>query len=108
MDDRLIELKKNMYELVDAELLRIVEVDYADYRQDALDCAKQELVSRGIQFHEPEGKEEPAEKEVTSHPELVTIATFSTPYEAQLAKSLLEASSISAFIADEYTIGINW
>jgi len=110
MDDRLVGLKKNMSELVDAELLRIVEVDYADYRQDALDCAKRELASRGIPFNEAVTENQPAEseQEITAHRELVTVATFSAPYEAQLAKGLLETNGIQAFVADEYTVGINW
>lgn len=110
-DDGLIKLKKNMSELVDAELLRIVEVGYADYRQDALDCAKQELSSRGVQFNQQPGGQQPAEPEEEEnnfHHELVTVATFSAPYEAQLAKGLLETNGIQAFVADEYTIGINW
>lgn len=111
MNDRLRELKKDMSELVDEELLRIVETDYADYRQDALDCAKQELMARGIQFNEPTNGAESLESEQeenTFHPELVTVATFSIPYEAQLARGLLESNSIEAFVADEQMIGINW
>lgn len=39
---------------------------------------------------------------------LVTIARFSFPHEAQLAKAQLEASGIPAHIADEHTINMNW
>lgn len=39
---------------------------------------------------------------------LVTIASYSTPYEANMVKSLLESAGIPAFVADEYTIGMNW
>lgn len=39
--------------------------------------------------------------------ELVTVATFSTPHEASLAKADLEACGIPAFTADEFTIGVN-
>ena len=39
---------------------------------------------------------------------LVTIATFSTPFDANMAKSVLESAGIPVFIADEYTIGMNW
>ncbi|NJC87171.1 MAG: DUF2007 domain-containing protein [Desulfuromonas sp.] len=39
---------------------------------------------------------------------LVTIATFSTPLDANMAKSALESADIPVFIADEFTIGINW
>ena len=39
---------------------------------------------------------------------LVTICSYSTPYEANMVKSQLEAAGIPAFVADEYTIGANW
>jgi hypothetical protein len=39
---------------------------------------------------------------------LVTIGSFSTPYEANLVKSQLESAGIPAFVADEYTVGMNW
>ncbi|MGI9275337.1 MAG: DUF2007 domain-containing protein [Endozoicomonas sp.] len=39
---------------------------------------------------------------------LVTIARFSFPYEAHLARGLLEVESIPAFVADEHTVSMNW
>ncbi len=39
---------------------------------------------------------------------LITVAVYSTPYEANMVKSKLEANGIPAFVADEYTIGMNW
>ena len=39
---------------------------------------------------------------------LVTIGRYSTPYEAGMVKSQLESAGIPAFIADEYTVGVNW
>jgi hypothetical protein len=39
---------------------------------------------------------------------LVTIGRYSTPYEANMVKSQLESAGIPAFVADEYTIGVNW
>lgn len=39
---------------------------------------------------------------------LITIATFSFPHEAHLAKSRLEAMGIPSFIADEHTINMDW
>ena len=39
---------------------------------------------------------------------LVIIGRYSTPYEANMAKSKLESAGIPAFVADEYTIGMNW
>lgn len=39
---------------------------------------------------------------------LITIARYSLPYEAHLAKSRLDAEGIPAFVADEHTIGMQW
>ncbi|MGH9768185.1 MAG: DUF2007 domain-containing protein [Blastocatellia bacterium] len=108
MNDEQRELKKIMSESADEELLRIVYIDYADYRQNALDCAKQELAARGIPFDESRVEREMSEPEIPPTVEVVTVASFSAPYEAHLAKGLLEANGIMAVIADEYTAGMNW
>lgn len=39
---------------------------------------------------------------------LVVIATYSFPHEAQLARSKLEAFNIPAFVLDEHTINMQW
>ena len=42
----------------------------------------------------------------SSHP--VTVARFSYPYEAYLFKGLLESRHLTAFIADEHLITMQW
>ncbi|GAM75767.1 hypothetical protein JCM19241_3679 [Vibrio ishigakensis] len=37
---------------------------------------------------------------------LVVVARFSFPYEAHIAKGLLESEEIPAFVADEHTINM--
>ncbi|MDR2188303.1 MAG: DUF2007 domain-containing protein [Azonexus sp.] len=39
---------------------------------------------------------------------LVTIATFSFPHEAHVAKAQLDAFGIPSFIANEHTINMQW
>lgn len=39
---------------------------------------------------------------------LVTVASFSFPYEAQIARATLESEGIPAFVADEHTINMQW
>ena len=39
---------------------------------------------------------------------LKQIASYSFPYEAQIAKASLRAANIPAFITDEHTINMNW
>jgi putative intracellular protease/amidase len=40
--------------------------------------------------------------------ELVTIATFDSPIEAQIARAALEEAGVTAFIADERMAGMPW
>ena len=69
MDDETKELKQRISDMSDEELLDMVEVDFADYRQQALDFAKSELMARGISFDlapaEPETKPQEQEQEPT-------------------------------------------
>lgn len=39
---------------------------------------------------------------------LVTVGTYDMPTEAHLAKGLLEANGLTAFLADELTVGVAW
>lgn len=39
---------------------------------------------------------------------LITIARYSLPYEAHIARSRLDAEGIPAFVADEHTINMQW
>lgn len=38
----------------------------------------------------------------------VTIARYTYPYEAQIARALLDSEGIEAFVADEQTINMQW
>jgi len=52
MDEQLAELKDRISQMSDSELLRIVEVEYADYRREALEFAQAELTKRFVPFEE--------------------------------------------------------
>ena len=39
---------------------------------------------------------------------MLTVARFSFPYEAQVARAKLESEGIPAFVADEHTINMQW
>jgi len=54
MDEELSELKDRISQMSDRELLQIVEVEYADYRHEALEFAEAELAKRSIPFEKPE------------------------------------------------------
>ena len=53
MDEQLSELKDRISQMSNQELLRIVEVEYDDYRIEALQFAEEELGKRGIPFERP-------------------------------------------------------
>jgi hypothetical protein len=40
--------------------------------------------------------------------QLVTIGAYSTPYEANLVRSELEAFEVDAVLADDNMVGVNW
>jgi hypothetical protein len=39
---------------------------------------------------------------------LITVATYWLPYEADIARALLESEGIATFVADEHLIHMNW
>lgn len=43
-----------------------------------------------------------------SNSSLITVASFSFPHEAQLARANLESAGVPAFVADEHTINMQW
>lgn len=53
-DEELSALKDRISQMSDRELLQIVEVEYADYRKEALEFAEVELAKRSIPFEKPE------------------------------------------------------
>ena len=61
MDNELNELKDRISQMSDRELLQIVEVEYADYRDEAIEFAEAELGKRSIPFEKPESSDEPEE-----------------------------------------------
>jgi len=52
------ELKQRLAALSDEKLVRMVTEEAADYRKDALDFAKAELRSRGVDFSLPDDENE--------------------------------------------------
>lgn len=66
MDEELSELKDRISQMSDRELLRIVEVEYDDYRKEALEFAEAELGKRSIPFEKPEPAEEAEDADSTA------------------------------------------
>jgi hypothetical protein len=61
LDEELGELKDRISQMSDRELLRIVEVEYNDYRKEALAFAEVELQKRSVPFEKPEPDADEAE-----------------------------------------------
>ena len=58
MSDNLEELRNKITTLTDEELIEMVTVSAGDYRQEALDFAKTELGSRGVDFSKTRDEEQ--------------------------------------------------
>ena len=56
-DDEVNQLKERISQMSDYELRQMVEVDYGDYRPEALEFAKSELAQRRVSFEIPEIKD---------------------------------------------------
>jgi hypothetical protein len=67
-NDELNELKDRISQMSDRELRQIVEVEYADYRKEALEFAKAELGKRMIPFEKPELEAYEAEDDESTVP----------------------------------------
>jgi hypothetical protein len=52
MDEQTAELKQRISHLSDQELLNIIQVNFKDYRPEAINFARQELTRRGVEFKE--------------------------------------------------------
>jgi len=63
LNDELNELRDRISQMSDRELLQIVEVEYADYRSEALEFAKAELGKRMVPFETREPYADEAEDE---------------------------------------------
>jgi hypothetical protein len=68
MDEQLSELKDRISQMSDQELLRIVEVEYADYRKEAIEFAQTELTKRYVPFEKHEPDEMESDEEESDEP----------------------------------------
>lgn len=68
LDEELSELKDRISQMSDRELLRIVEVEYNDYRKEALEFAEAELQKRSVPFEKSEPDVDEAEEALSTDP----------------------------------------
>lgn len=102
-DEESRELKERISKLSDEALLNIVEVEPYEYRSEALDYTKAELVARGIQFQETRENSD-AEADSTKNESQVMrrLITCKNVAQAGLLKGLLAGSGIACEIKGEY------
>jgi hypothetical protein len=103
MDEQLRELKDRISQMSDDELLQIVEVEYADYRKEALEFAMAELEQRKIPYGES-GLDEENEAE-SEEADLIASAAGDLPCDAcggaMRAGSLYADKELSIYFPDK-------
>jgi hypothetical protein len=97
------DLKQRISRLSDEELLDMVEVEPFEYRREALDHARAELATRGIQFKQPpETSGEEANSTINEPQAVRKLTTCKNVAQAGLLKGLLTGSGIDCEIRGEY------
>lgn len=66
LDEELSSLRDRISQMSDRELLRIVEVEYNDYRKEALEFAQAELQKRSLPFEKIEPDKDEADEAVSA------------------------------------------
>ena len=103
IDEESRELKKRISTLSDEELLNMVEVQPYEYRKQALDYAKAELMGRGIEFQEnlkPSGEE--AGSTISESRVLRRVIICKNIAQAGMLRGLLEGNGVACEIRGEY------
>ena len=101
MSDTSEDLRSRLVEQSTESLLQMVNVDFADYRDEALEIARAELRRRGIRVVEPKGRND---ESTVSGPRSQTVRKVFVaqhPTEAHLLKGLLESQGIAAEVRGE-------
>lgn len=67
----------------------------------AHETLRSELTKRGLSIGQLDDQSDPPEQDDAEFRDLVTVRTFSTLIEAELAKSILDTAGIDSFLFDE-------
>jgi hypothetical protein len=84
--------------LTDDELRRLL--DSGELTSLAVEVAGEELRRRGIEVSDVTGEEPPMEQDEAGSVNLVLLARFLSPMEAEMARGRLTAEGVDAVIAD--------
>src|SRR2546423_4733168 len=101
-DEESKELEERISKLSDEELLNMVEVEAYEYRKEALDYAKAELMLRGIQFQEAqETSDEETDSTIGESKAINKLITCADIAQAGMLKGLLTEMGIDCEIRGE-------
>src|SRR6267142_5530516 len=73
LDEELSQLKDRISQMSDQQLVRIVEVEYDDYRKEAVEFAETELQKRNVPFEKPEPGQSESEQAESAAPSARTM-----------------------------------
>lgn len=93
--------------LADAHNLRGILLEELGRKLEALKAYQQALQVEP-DFSEAKNNLAALKAELAANSRLVTIATFGYPTEAYISKTKLDSEGIWSFVADEYTVTMNW
>ena len=103
MDEQLRELKERISQMSDDELLRIVEVEYDDYRKEAVEFAIAELGQRNIPHEQPDlvEEDEPESEEAGSIVPAAALAPCDACGGKMRAGSIYADKELTVFFPDK-------
>ncbi len=83
------------------EELENVAAQSDELTEIARETLRAELMKRGLSSGQLDDQRNPPEQDDAEYRDLVTVRTFSTLMEAELAKGILDAAGIESFLFDE-------
>jgi hypothetical protein len=95
----------------DREILEALALKADGFTPEGRTVLEEERKRRKITQEQVEGFRKAharPEPDLSPEAELVTVARFQHPYQANIAKSFLEDNGISTFVAEEHIISLNW
>jgi hypothetical protein len=103
IDEESRKLKERISKFSNEELLNMVDVSPNEYRKEALDYAKAELMRRGIQYQENrKTSDEEADSAISESKVIRRLITCKNVAQAGLLKGILAGSGIACEIRGEY------
>lgn len=102
--DAAIEIDPSLAEAYNLMGVAFEELGYVDEAREAY----MQAIELDSEYHDPKYNLSCLEGELGDERQLVTIATFSFPAEAHIAKTILDREGIWSFIADDNIITWNW